>query len=49
VSPSAPGEVDQLLGRARELGVNLLDIAECYGDHLAEALIGGAIHRETAG
>ena len=37
-------EVDQLLGRARELGVNLLDTAECYGDHLAEALIGGAIH-----
>jgi aryl-alcohol dehydrogenase-like predicted oxidoreductase len=38
-------EVDQLLGRARELGVNLLDTAECYGDHLAEALIGGAIHQ----
>ena len=39
-------EVDQLLGRARELGVNLVDTAECYGDHLAEALIGGAIHQQ---
>jgi aryl-alcohol dehydrogenase-like predicted oxidoreductase len=38
-------EVDRLLGRAHELGVNLIDTAECYGDHLAEALIGGAIHR----
>jgi aryl-alcohol dehydrogenase-like predicted oxidoreductase len=38
-------EVDQLLGRARELGVNLIDTAECYGDHLAEALIGTAIHQ----
>ncbi len=39
-------QVDQLLGRAWELGVNLLDTAECYGDHLAEALIGGAIHQQ---
>lgn len=38
-------EVDALLGRARELGVNLVDTAECYGDHLAEALIGQAIQR----
>jgi len=41
-------EVDQLLGRARELGVNLVDTAECYGDHLSEALIGGAIHHQRA-
>jgi aryl-alcohol dehydrogenase-like predicted oxidoreductase len=39
-------EVDRLLGRARELGVNLVDTAECCGDHLAEALIGGAIHQQ---
>jgi len=26
--------------------VNLVDTAECYGDHLAEALIGGAIHQQ---
>jgi aryl-alcohol dehydrogenase-like predicted oxidoreductase len=38
-------EVDQLLGRARDLGVNLVDTAECYGDHQAEARIGQAIQR----
>jgi aryl-alcohol dehydrogenase-like predicted oxidoreductase len=32
-----------LVGRARELGVNLIDTAECYGDHLAESLVGRAI------
>jgi myo-inositol catabolism protein IolS len=37
-------EVDEMLGRARTLGVNLVDTAECYGDHLAEALIGPTIH-----
>jgi diketogulonate reductase-like aldo/keto reductase len=39
-------EVDRLIGRARELGVNLVDTAECYGDHLAEALVGQAIHQQ---
>jgi aryl-alcohol dehydrogenase-like predicted oxidoreductase len=34
-----------LLGRAGDLGVNLVDTAECYGDHLAEELIGAAIHQ----
>jgi myo-inositol catabolism protein IolS len=37
------GEVDALIGRAGELGVNLIDTAECYGDHLAESLLGHAI------
>lgn len=37
-------EVDQLLRRAEELGINLIDTAECYGDHLSETLIGQAIH-----
>lgn len=36
-------EVDKLLGRSKELGVNLIDTAECYGDHLSESLVGGAI------
>ena len=36
-------EVDALLGRASELGINLIDTAECYGDHLAESLVGRAI------
>lgn len=39
-------EVNSLLGRAAELGVNLIDTAECYGDHLAESLIGEAIKKE---
>jgi myo-inositol catabolism protein IolS len=43
-----PHEVDELLDRARGLGVNLVDTAECYGDHLAEALIGPAIHHHRA-
>jgi myo-inositol catabolism protein IolS len=36
-------EVRAILDRARELGINLLDTAECYGDHLSERLIGEAI------
>jgi len=35
--------VNRILGRAQELGINLIDTAECYGDHLSEALIGEAI------
>ncbi len=36
-------EVDAMLEKAAELGVNLIDTAECYGDHLSEKLIGQAI------
>lgn len=36
-------EVTALLDRALDLGINLLDTAECYGDHLSESLIGQAI------
>lgn len=36
-------EVNAILAKAAELGVNLIDTAECYGDHLAERLIGKAI------
>ncbi len=39
-------EADGILGRAKELGINLIDTAECYGDHTSEALIGGAIQGE---
>lgn len=35
-----------ILGRAKDLGINLIDTAECYGDHLSEALIGQAIEGE---
>lgn len=41
-----PAEVKRLLDRAGELGINLIDTAECYGDHLSEALIGQAIEGE---
>jgi myo-inositol catabolism protein IolS len=36
-------EIDRLINRALEVGINLIDTAECYGDHLAEALIGSAV------
>jgi myo-inositol catabolism protein IolS len=42
-------EVTAMLARARELGMNLLDTAECYGDHTSESLIGGAIAGGTIG
>ena len=32
--------VDSILNRANELGINLIDTAECYGDHLSETMIG---------
>ena len=36
-------EVDAMFRRGRELGVNLIDTAECYGDHLSEEFIGKAL------
>ncbi len=36
-------EVNAMFGRAKELGINLIDTAECYGDHTSEAFIGRAI------
>jgi aryl-alcohol dehydrogenase-like predicted oxidoreductase len=36
-------EADAILGRALELGITLIDTAECYGDHLSESLIGQSI------
>lgn len=41
-------EVDQILVRGKELGINLIDTAECYGDHLSESLIGNAIRGERS-
>lgn len=40
------GEVDEIFDRARELGLNLIDTAECYGDHVSERLIGAAVKRD---
>ena len=42
----AQDEVDRMFARARDLGINLIDTAECYGDHLSESLIGNAIARD---
>lgn len=39
-------EVDRILGTAKEMGINLIDTAECYGDHLSESFIGKSIQRE---
>lgn len=42
-------EVTDILAKARDLGINLIDTAECYGDHVSESLIGNAIVGRTAG
>jgi aryl-alcohol dehydrogenase-like predicted oxidoreductase len=39
-------EVDAIFDAARETGINLVDTAECYGDHLSEQLTGAAIARD---
>lgn len=39
-------EVNAMFARARDLGINLIDTAECYGDHLSESLVGEAIKGE---
>ncbi len=38
--------VDAIFDKGRELGVNLVDTAECYGDHTSEAFVGAAIQRD---
>lgn len=38
-----PERVTAILDRASQEGINLIDTAECYGDHLSERLIGQAI------
>lgn len=44
----SPPEVDAIFDAARSVGINLIDTAECYGDHLSETLIGRAIQRDRA-
>ena len=36
-------EVDAILGTAKDAGINLIDTAECYGNHLSESFIGNSI------
>jgi aryl-alcohol dehydrogenase-like predicted oxidoreductase len=38
-------EADAILDKAGGLGINLIDTAECYGDHLSESLIGDYLCR----
>jgi myo-inositol catabolism protein IolS len=42
-------QVTPMFRRAMELGINLIDTAECYGDHLSERFIGQAIRELGAG
>ncbi len=39
-------EVDAIIDEARKQKINLIDTAECYGDHLSEKLVGEAIKGE---
>jgi aryl-alcohol dehydrogenase-like predicted oxidoreductase len=41
-------EVDRMFDAARATGLNLIDTAECYGDHTSESLIGNAVARDRA-
>ncbi|MFH5185955.1 aldo/keto reductase [Paenibacillus sp. TAB 01] len=38
-------EADAILDQAHASGINLIDTAECYGDHTSEALIGDYVSR----
>src|SRR5260370_17046765 len=38
-------EVDAILDQAANSGINLIDTAECYGDHLSERLVGDYLRR----
>jgi aryl-alcohol dehydrogenase-like predicted oxidoreductase len=40
-------DADAILDKADELGINLIDTAECYGDHLSESLIGNYLSRHN--
>jgi aryl-alcohol dehydrogenase-like predicted oxidoreductase len=39
-------EVDQMFDACRQAGINLIDSAECYGDHTSETFVGNAISRD---
>ncbi|WP_138419514.1 aldo/keto reductase [Aquibacillus sediminis] len=40
-------EVDAIFDKANEQGINLIDTAECYGDHLSEKFIGDYLKRHN--
>ncbi|MDA3955185.1 aldo/keto reductase [Oceanispirochaeta sp.] len=39
-------QVDAVMDAARDAGINLIDTAECYGDHLSESFVGKAIQKD---
>ena len=39
-------EVKEMFAAAKDCGINLIDTAECYGDHTSERLIGEALEAE---
>ncbi len=39
-------DAEAIFNAARGTGINLIDTAECYGDHLSESLIGQAVLRD---
>lgn len=39
-------DADAIFDTAREVGINLIDTAECYGDHKSERFVGAAIERD---
>ena len=39
-------EIDAIIGTAKDAGINLIDTAECYGDHLSESFIGNYIKNQ---
>ena len=41
-----PDSVKPIFNAARDCGINLIDTAECYGDHLSESLVGSAIEAD---
>ena len=41
-------EVDAILAAAADSGINLIDTAECYGDHLAEQLVGDYLRHDRS-
>ena len=36
-------EIETIFLKSRDFGINFIDCAECYGDHLSEAIIGDII------
>jgi aryl-alcohol dehydrogenase-like predicted oxidoreductase len=38
-------EADAIFDQAGECGINVIDTAECYGDHLSESLVGDYLRR----